>query len=69
MRSELRTGLIIAVTVALLAYFLRSANLSAVWIELRRAELGHRGVPAAEPSWRPPWYASVVSSKAGDPQF
>jgi hypothetical protein len=39
MRSELRTGLILAVTVALLAYFLRSANLSAVWIELRRAEL------------------------------
>jgi glycosyltransferase 2 family protein len=39
MRAELRTGLILAVTVALLAYFLRSANFSAVWLELRRAEL------------------------------
>jgi uncharacterized protein (TIRG00374 family) len=39
MRTELRTGLILAVTVALLAFFLRSANLTAVWLELRRAEV------------------------------
>jgi uncharacterized protein (TIRG00374 family) len=39
MRAELRTGLILAVTVALVAFFLRSADLGAVWLELRRAEL------------------------------
>jgi glycosyltransferase 2 family protein len=38
MRPHLRTGLILVVTVALLAFFLRSANLGAVWAELRRAD-------------------------------
>ena len=38
MRPQLRTGLILVVTVALLAFFLRSANLGAVWAELRRAD-------------------------------
>lgn len=38
MRPQLRTGLILIVTVALFAFFLRSANLGAVWAELRRAD-------------------------------
>jgi hypothetical protein len=40
MRSELRTGLVLLVTVALLAFFLRNADLSVVWAEVRRAEPG-----------------------------
>jgi glycosyltransferase 2 family protein len=40
MRTQLRTGLILATTVALLAFFLRHANLLAVWAELRRADPG-----------------------------
>jgi uncharacterized protein (TIRG00374 family) len=37
MRTELRTGLILVVTVGLLAFFLRNADLASVWLELRRA--------------------------------
>ncbi|MGH9312842.1 MAG: lysylphosphatidylglycerol synthase transmembrane domain-containing protein, partial [Vicinamibacterales bacterium] len=40
MRTTLRTGLILAATVALLAFFLRNANLASVWVELRRADPG-----------------------------
>jgi uncharacterized protein (TIRG00374 family) len=39
MRSELRTALVLLVTAVLLAFFLRNADLSRVWEEVRRAEL------------------------------
>jgi uncharacterized protein (TIRG00374 family) len=40
MRPELRTGLVLLVTAALLAFFLRNADLSRVWAEVRRAAPG-----------------------------
>jgi hypothetical protein len=40
MRPELRTSLVLLVTAALLAFFLRNADLSRVWAEMRRAEPG-----------------------------
>mgnify|MGYP001227152717 FL=1 len=39
MRGHLRTAFIIALTVALMAFFLRSADLASVWSEIRRARL------------------------------
>lgn len=38
MRSRVRSILILAITVALLAFFFRNANLAGVWAETRRAE-------------------------------
>jgi hypothetical protein len=40
MRGHLRTGVVIGLTVALMAFFLRSADLASVWSEIRRARLG-----------------------------
>ena len=40
MRSRLRAGFILVLTVGLLAFFLRNANLSAVWAEMRAADPG-----------------------------
>ena len=37
MRSQVRTVLIVAVTIALLAFFFRDANFAEVWAETRRA--------------------------------
>ena len=37
MRSRIRTVLIVAITLALLAFFFRDANLAGVWTETRRA--------------------------------
>ena len=38
MRSRVRSLVILAVTVGLLAYFFRNSNLSGVWHETRRAD-------------------------------
>ena len=40
MRSHLRTALILALTLSLLAFFLRGADLGQVWSEMRHASLG-----------------------------
>ena len=40
MRSRLRAGFILALTVGLLAFFLRNADLAAVWAEMRAADPG-----------------------------
>ena len=39
MKSHLRTALILAVTLALIALFLRNANLADVWADVRRADV------------------------------
>ena len=39
MRGHLRTAIVIGLTVALMAFFLRSADLASVWSEIRRARL------------------------------
>lgn len=40
MRSRLRTALVLLLTVGLLAYFLRNANMASVWAETRHASGG-----------------------------
>ena len=40
MRSRVRTGLIFLLTIGLLAFFLRNADLAGVWAETRRARAG-----------------------------
>ena len=40
MKSHLRTALMLGVTLALIALFLRNANLSDVWADVRRADTG-----------------------------
>src|SRR5438874_4458007 len=40
MRSRLRAVLILLLTVGLLAYFLRNADMAGVWTETRRARAG-----------------------------
>jgi uncharacterized protein (TIRG00374 family) len=59
MRAHLRTALVLACTVALLALFLRQANLGEVWLEIRRADpaglfgaLAMTGVTYFLRSWR-----------------
>ena len=39
MRGHLRTAIVIGLTVALMAFFLRSADLASVWSEIRRSRL------------------------------
>ena len=39
MRAYLRTGIVIGLTIALMAFFFRSADLASVWSEIRRARL------------------------------
>lgn len=64
MRAHLRTALVLGCTVALLALFLRQANLGEVWLEIRRAEpagligaLAMTGVTYFLRSWR--WRAML----------
>lgn len=67
MRSRIRTILILAVTVALLAFFFRDANFADVWAETRRANpwqlaaaVVFTGVTYALRAWRWQWLLAPI---------
>lgn len=67
MRSRIRTALILAITVALLAFFFRDANFADVWAETRRANpwqlaaaVVFTGVTYALRAWRWQWLLAPI---------